>query len=450
VSAPFFSGVFYGNGAGLTGVSASNVSAGNILPGTLGAGVLLPPGNLLAGPLTATSGTFTAAGASQFSIQTSSGVNVVAGGVSAPFFSGAFYGSGAGLTGVSASNVFAANVLPGTLGAGVLLPTANLVGGPVPSSMLPYWISAGSASFSAGISAASGTFTAAGSSQYSIATSSGVSVGGGGGVTAAFFNGAFYGNGAGLTGVSATSVGAGSVTPGTFQPGVQLPAGQITPGPITATSGTFTAGGTNQYSITTSSGINAGGPVVAPAFVGSGAGLTGVSVTGTPPIGSLIAFAGQTEPYGWVECDGRSLPQTGNAAASWGQFNSAAVFAVLGTVWGSVGAGYYNIPDMRGVFPRGWNHGKSTGFYDPDAASRVAQYTSGVTGDKIGTYQADLVRGHYHVEGSFGSGPLSGGSGGYYPYPQNPNTGNVVDQPATGNMESRPKNASVMYLMRIL
>ncbi len=431
VVAPFFSG----NGSGLTGITASNVAAGNVTPGTFQLGVQLPASQVASGALTVTSGTFTASGPGQYSLQTSSGISVGGGGgVSAAFFNGVFYGSGAGLTGVAASNVAANNVTPGTLSPGVFLVAQNLLPGPV--------------------TATSGTFTASGSSQYSVQTASGISVGGGGGVTAAFFNGNHYGNGAGLTGVIAASVPAGSVTPGTFGPGVLLPTQNLLPGPINVTSGTFTAAGAAQYSIQTSSGINVGGgggvnaASFSGAFYGNGAGLTGVG--GASPIGSIIAFAGQTEPSGWIECNGRSLSQAGNATASWGQFNSAAVFAVIGTVWGSAGAGQYNIPDLRGIFPRGWNHGKSSGQYDPDAASRVAQYASGSTGDNIGSYQGDLVRGHYHVEGSFASGPLSGGSGGYYPYPQNPNTGNVVDAPVTGNMESRPRNASVMYILRVL
>jgi hypothetical protein len=318
--------------------------------------------------------------------------------------------------------------MPGTFGAGVLLPAAQLAAGPV--------------------TATSGTITASGLGQASIQTSSGIVVQAGV-VTAPAFNGTYYGNGTNLSGVNVSAAG---VTPGTFGAGVLLPAAQLAAGPVTVTSGTFTASGSGQASIQTSSGIVVqAGVVTAPAFsgafFGSGAGLTGLG--GASPIGSIVAYAGQTEPFGWIECNGRSLPQTGTYSASWGTFNSAAVFAAIGTVWGSASAGYYNIPDLRGAFPRGWNHGKSTGYYDPDAASRVAQYASGATGDSIGSYQGDLVRGHYHVEGSFASGPLSGGSGGYYPYSQNPNTGNVVDSPVTGNMESRPKNASVMYILRV-
>jgi hypothetical protein len=493
VTAPAFSGTHYGDGSNLTGVSASNVAATNVLPGTFGAGVLLPAAQLAAGPVTATSGTFTASGSGQASILTSSGIVVQAGVVTAPAFNGALaaanvtpgtlgagvllptaqlvsgpltassgtftasgpgqasiltssgivvqagivtapafsgthYGDGSNLTGVSASNVAATNVTPGTFGAGVLLPAAQLVSGP--------------------LTASSGTFTASGPGQASIQTSSGIVVQAGA-VTAPAFNGTYYGNGTNLTGINVAAAG---VTPGVLGAGVLLPTSQLVAGPVTATSGTFTASGTGQASIQTSSGIVVqAGAVTAPAFngafFGNGAGLTGLG--GASPLGSIMAYAGQTEPTGWIECNGRSLPQTGTYSASWGTFNSAAVFAVLGTVWGSSGAGQYNIPDLRGIFPRGWNHAKSTGFYDPDAASRVAQYPSGATGDNIGSYQADLVRGHYHVEGSFASGPLSGGSGAYYPYSQNPNTGNVVDAPVAGNMESRSKNASVMYIMRV-
>jgi hypothetical protein len=42
VTAPAFNGTYYGNGANLTGVSASNVAAPNVTAGTFGAGVLLP------------------------------------------------------------------------------------------------------------------------------------------------------------------------------------------------------------------------------------------------------------------------------------------------------------------------------------------------------------------------------------------------------------------------
>lgn len=59
---------------------------------------------VVTGALSASSGSFTASGPSQFSLKTSSGVSVGGtGGVYAPFFSGSFYGSGAGITGITAA-----------------------------------------------------------------------------------------------------------------------------------------------------------------------------------------------------------------------------------------------------------------------------------------------------------------------------------------------------------
>ncbi|MDE2141431.1 MAG: hypothetical protein KGJ84_03325 [Elusimicrobia bacterium] len=58
------------------------------------------------------------------------------------------------------------------------------------------------------LTASSGTFTASGPTQFSLRTSSGVSVGGAGGVYANFFSGSFYGSGAGITGITAAPGGA--------------------------------------------------------------------------------------------------------------------------------------------------------------------------------------------------------------------------------------------------
>ncbi|MEK7721808.1 MAG: hypothetical protein AAB359_05410, partial [Elusimicrobiota bacterium] len=66
----------------------------------------------LTGGITASSGTFTQTGDTLYSLQTSSGINVMAGGVTAPYFAG----SGAGLSGVATlgANTFSgAQTLPG-------------------------------------------------------------------------------------------------------------------------------------------------------------------------------------------------------------------------------------------------------------------------------------------------------------------------------------------------
>lgn len=60
--------------------------------------------------------------------------------------------------------------------------------------------------------------------------------------------------------------------------------------------------------------------------------------TGSFPAGSVIDYAGQTPPTGWLLCGGQSVSRT----------DYAALFAVLGTTYGSVDGSSFNVPDLRG------------------------------------------------------------------------------------------------------
>ena len=55
------------------------------------------------------------------------------------------------------------------------------------------------------------------------------------------------------------------------------------------------------------------------------------------PTGSVIMFAGLTPPEGWALCDGSMLSATA----------SAGLFAVIGNVYGTDGAGNFALPDLR-------------------------------------------------------------------------------------------------------
>ena len=385
--------------------------------------------------LQASSGTFTASGNNQASLVTSSGIVVNAGGVTAPYFNGTFYGTVVGGVSGGAGSVAAANVTPGTFGAGVLIPPQNVVGGVASTNTantfplvqtFPGGVVSNSESVTNGVTAASGTFTASGPNQASIVTSSGIIVNSGG-VTASYVSATnLYGNGAGVYNVTAAAVSGANVT-GTV---AVLNGG---------TGATTAAGAQASLGVPSTTGAGASGTW--------GINITGsaASAGGSPPIGSIILYAGTDEPVGWIECNGRSMSQTGTSAASWGTFNTPPLFAAIGTVWGSAGAGLFNGPDFRGIFPRGWNHGKSSSFSDPDAASRVAQYASGAAGDSIGSYETDHLRSHTHtyLEGIWPGGVTAGGFNG--------SSGNMGSQPTggSGGNETRPMNASVMYILRV-
>lgn len=66
---------------------------------------------------------------------------------------------------------------------------------------------------------------------------------------------------------------------------------------------------------------------------------------GSPvPIGSGNLWFAAAPPSGYLICDGSSLLRAGTYAA---------LFAILGTVWGTVDGTHFNIPDLRQKFPLG-------------------------------------------------------------------------------------------------
>lgn len=62
------------------------------------------------------------------------------------------------------------------------------------------------------------------------------------------------------------------------------------------------------------------------------------------PTGMISAYGASTAPTGWVLCDGASLLRAGTYAA---------LFAIIGTLYGSVDGTHFNVPDLRGRFPAG-------------------------------------------------------------------------------------------------
>lgn len=57
------------------------------------------------------------------------------------------------------------------------------------------------------------------------------------------------------------------------------------------------------------------------------------------PAGTVVDFAGSSVPSGWLACDGSSQLRAGTFAA---------LFAAIGTTWGSVDGTHFTVPDFRG------------------------------------------------------------------------------------------------------
>ncbi|HET7255625.1 MAG TPA: tail fiber protein [Xanthobacteraceae bacterium] len=134
------------------------------------------------------------------------------------------------------------------------------------------------------------------------------------------------------------------------------------------------------------------------------------------PAGAVQAFAMSAAPAGWLECDGASVLRA----------TYPALFTAIGTTFGSVDGTHFNVPDLRGEFIRGWDHGRNVD-----------------TGRTFGSAQADELKSHRHtVDGNPG-----GSAGG------NVETGidgsvSPVNTSLTGGSETRPRNIALLYAIR--
>lgn len=190
------------------------------------------------------------------------------------------------------------------------------------------------------------------------------------------------------------------------------------------------------YSLTTNS-LTTTSSTTASSFFGDGSHLTNLSTSavGAMLAGTIIPFGSSTVPVGFLECNGASY--------------STATYPVLSSrincTWGCADSAHFNVPDLRGVFLRGWNHGISTTTYtgDFDAAVRSTITTGGNSGDKVGTYQNDVFASHTHTTTGFNGLTGQSGVGSYLSVPS---LTNVSGQ--SGGNETRPKNASVMWLIK--
>ena len=163
-----------------------------------------------------------------------------------------------------------------------------------------------------------------------------------------------------------------------------------------------------------------------------------------PPVGSIVMWPSATVPSGWLHCNGQSVSRN----------TYQDLFNVIGDDYGADDANHFDVPDMRGLFVRGWANGESE---DPDRASRTNR-GDGTTGDNVGTKQGDINKSHTHdtkldanrvyghtVSGDATEGVTSPyGNPGHLPGWTIPTNLNAT----SGGNESRPKNIAMMYIIR--
>lgn len=125
------------------------------------------------------------------------------------------------------------------------------------------------------------------------------------------------------------------------------------------------------------------------------------------PAGSIMPFAGSSVriPEGWLLCDGKAYHAAIVNGVPDEKFR--ALFEAIGYKWGQpypvADQEEFLVPDLRGVFLRGVNHGRDAELDiterrgDPDFAIRTPHPQGDGESNQVGSFQHDLLLEHDHV-----------------------------------------------------
>lgn len=147
------------------------------------------------------------------------------------------------------------------------------------------------------------------------------------------------------------------------------------------------------------------------------------------PPGTVAAFAGSDAPAGWLKCAGQAVSR-----ATYG-----ALFAYIGTTYGAGdGSTTFNLPDMRGEFPRGADDGRGVdpgrvvGSAQGHQSNNLAQVQMQVRSD----LSADLT---LTDDGAWTAWLNSGEEGAFE---------NFATRYRLHGRETRPRNVALLYCIK--
>lgn len=143
------------------------------------------------------------------------------------------------------------------------------------------------------------------------------------------------------------------------------------------------------------------------------------NIEATTPVGTVVALAGSAVPVGFLECNGATISRS----------TYSGLFSKISTLYGAGdGSTTFKLPDLRGEFIRGWDHGRGVD-----------------TSRTLGSSQADELKSHNHtyVRTDYATSATDYQFAGSYSLSQATTlTGN------TGGNETRPRNIALMYCIK--
>lgn len=156
-----------------------------------------------------------------------------------------------------------------------------------------------------------------------------------------------------------------------------------------------------------------------------------INATRPVPVGAVFYMYASTVPYGYLEANGQAVSRT----------TYAALWAYLGSPNTGNGSTTFNVPDLRGEFIRGWDHGRGIDTNREIASVQYSQnqeHNHGMPGDDQLTF-------------ANGYGGWSATNRGSFPYDARSSYGGggaIWNTTTEGGNESRPRNVALMPVIK--
>jgi len=163
------------------------------------------------------------------------------------------------------------------------------------------------------------------------------------------------------------------------------------------------------------------------------------------PPGTVVSFAGNTAPDGWLLCNGTAINRT----------EYSALFAAIGTVHGAGdGSTTFNLPNTQGLVPRGAGNqslngrtkvGGTLGQKLEDNMQRITGQTA--IGEFDSNRQIGVFSGRLSYTNS-GNGTANGGSTDFYTTFNSGGSPNVRVSSNTSG-ETRPSSIAFNFIIKV-
>jgi Phage Tail Collar Domain len=171
--------------------------------------------------------------------------------------------------------------------------------------------------------------------------------------------------------------------------------------------------------------------------------VSAISSRGVSPIGCVVAWPSDAPvPDGWRICDGSSV----NSA------DDSAIASVLGSTYGSAGAGKVKLPDFRGYFLRGAGGINADGKFAEPQSNSTAMPNNRLVAAPDGAHTHEFAE-LFDTSAKLGKGGAVGINGWLRNKALQPNVVAPVQDHTHrilgGDRETRPHNFAVHWIIRV-